>query len=227
MNSKTQFDTDREILDWKNSLLSSGNFTDENVTELESHLKDEIDNIHSTELNVEEKFLIAQKRIGYEDTLNAAFNPKGKLGFQKLSWGLQAILFLFLFKEMTILFTYFSGDLILINDLVKTVPNFILAIIFQALAVTILVMIFRKTMRLNNKYKDSLRPNIFVLSSLLITFLVRVGYFMLVGSPAAMMESMTVIQTMSFIPPVLTVVLMIFITMNEKRRKTMGKVISS
>lgn len=226
MNSKTQFDTNQEILEWKNSLLSSGNFTDENIMELESHLRDEIDNIHSAELNVDEKFLIAQKRIGHTDTLNAAFNPKGKLGFQKFSWGLQAILFLFLFKEMTLLFTYFSGDLILINDLVNTVPNFILAIIFQALAVTVLVVIFRKAMRLNNKYKDSLRPNIFMVSSLLITFLVRVGYFILVGNPAAMTETMTVIQTMSFIPPVLTVFLILFITINEKRRRTIGKAVS-
>lgn len=210
---------EQEILAWKHRLQSTGHFDHEHILELESHLLDEIDNLKGKDLADEEVFLLAQRRIGSHETLSRAYNPQGRFTFEKISWGLQGILFLFLFREMSLLFTYFSGDLILVNDFTNTTLNFTLAIVFQLLAISVLVVVFKTTLYLNRKYRDSLRPNIFILSSLATSFLLRTLYFMVFGNPAAMAESITIAQSLSFLPLVLVVVAMITITVQEKRRR--------
>ncbi|GEM_PF-4988223 len=210
---------EQEIQRWKDSLLNSGNFDYEHILELESHLLDEIDNLQGKGLQDEEILLLAQRRIGSYETLSQAYNPNGKFTFEKISWGLQGILFLFLFRELSLLFTYFSSDIILVNDFINTGLNFSLAIVFQLLAMLVLIVVFKRTLYLSSKYRSSLRPNIFIISSLVTTFLLRLVYFKLVDNPAAMVEPVTVAQTLSFFPLVLVVLTMIVVIIREKRSK--------
>ncbi|MCE7993270.1 MAG: hypothetical protein HEP71_14890 [Roseivirga sp.] len=227
MESTTEFDLNSAIADWKETLAYSGNFNGDQIEELESHLMEEIDHLSSEKLNTEEVFMIAKKRIGSVHTLEKAYNPSSKLRFEKISWGLQALLFLFLFKEMTRLFTYFSGDLILRNDLVDTGLKFGLSIAAQVVAITLLILIFKRVLRLNQKYRDSLKPNLFMICALLSTFVLRVVYFVAVGNPAAMFEPIIVAQTMSFLPLVLAVLFIVFITISEYRKRNTGKIQTS
>lgn len=221
MESTTQFDLTSAIADWKETLMSSGNFNGDQIEELESHLTEEIDNIGSKNLTSEEVFMIAQRRIGSVHTLKKAYTSSSKLRFEKISWGLQGILFLFLFKEMTWLFTYFSGDLILRNDFVEVGTKYGLSIAFQMVAVTLLILIFRRALQLNKKYRDSLKPNLFMICALLVTFVIRIVYFVEAGNPAAIFEPIIVAQTLSVLPPVLVVLFIVFITVREYHtRKT-------
>ncbi len=217
---------EQEIQRWKDSLLNSGNFDYEHILELESHLLDEIDNLQGKGLQDEEILLLAQRRIGSHETLSQAYNPNGKFTFKKISWGLQGILFLFLFRELSLLFTYFSSDIILVSDFINTGLNFSLAIVFQLLAMLVLIAVFKRTLYLSSKYRSSLRPNIFIISSLVITFLLRLVYFKLVDNPAAMVEPVTVAQTLSFFPLVLVVLTMIVAIIREKRSKQFDGVLS-
>lgn len=223
MENTTKFDLTSAIADWKETLMSSGNFNGDQIEELESHLAEEIDNIGSENLTAEEVLMIAQRRIGSVHTLEKAYNPSSKLGFEKISWGLQGLLFLFLFKEITRLFTYFSGDLILRNDFVNTGTKYGLSIAFQMVAVTLLILIFRRALQLNKKYRDSLKPNLFMVCALLVTFIIRVVYFVAASNPAAMFEPIMVAQTLSILPPVLVILFIVLITVREYRTRNTSK----
>jgi hypothetical protein len=61
---------DRLITSWSDHLRARGNFTETDIRELESHLRDEIDDLISSGLAADEAFLISIKRLGNADALS-------------------------------------------------------------------------------------------------------------------------------------------------------------
>ncbi len=67
------FDLEIAIADWKQSLASLETVSDDNVAELETHLRECVTTLDAMGLNSEEAFLIAQRRIGPPCELDAEF----------------------------------------------------------------------------------------------------------------------------------------------------------
>lgn len=63
------FELNEQIEKWRNSLIASKSFQMQDIDELESHLRDEIDELSDTKLSPEEVFVIAINRLGYIDNL--------------------------------------------------------------------------------------------------------------------------------------------------------------
>lgn len=64
------FDLEIQINSWRDHLRARGNFTEIDLSELESHLRDEIDDLISSGLSADEAFLISVKRLGNADAIS-------------------------------------------------------------------------------------------------------------------------------------------------------------
>lgn len=78
MATKTTFNLEASIKNWKESMLKNSSFTSDNIYELESHLLEEIDELQHLGLTEEEAFLIAKKRIGCYQELKTEFYKVNK-----------------------------------------------------------------------------------------------------------------------------------------------------
>ncbi len=67
------FDLETQIRDWKHHLQEHSSIGYGDLEELESHLRDSIDELVATQLNNEEAFLIAVKRLGDVDSIQREF----------------------------------------------------------------------------------------------------------------------------------------------------------
>lgn len=98
MENATKFDLEKNIAQWK-QMLSQKGMNHENMLELESHLLDEIDLLKTKDLNVEEAFFIARKRIGTVDTLTEEYKKidDAVIPLASLMTALKGILLYFVF----------------------------------------------------------------------------------------------------------------------------------
>ena len=78
MENRTKFNLIENIEIWKSELSQNSNMTLDNITELESHLLDEIAELEKMGLNTEESLLIAKYRIGNTKELTAEFGKVNK-----------------------------------------------------------------------------------------------------------------------------------------------------
>ena len=67
------FDLDRRVSEWEDRLRERGTLTNEDIVELESHLREEIETLARVGLSEEEAFIIGAKRIGESDRLSTEF----------------------------------------------------------------------------------------------------------------------------------------------------------
>jgi hypothetical protein len=67
------FDLENNVRAWADGLRSRKSFRAEDVVELESHLREEIDGLAKTGLSSEEAFLVAEHRIGRPEALAAEY----------------------------------------------------------------------------------------------------------------------------------------------------------
>lgn len=75
MESRTEFNIEQAVDQWKGELKQSLLFTKGNLWELESHLYDEIDRLQELGLSDEEAFVLAKHHLGTKDEL---INEYGK-----------------------------------------------------------------------------------------------------------------------------------------------------
>lgn len=67
------FEMEREINSWTDHLRAQGHFKEGDIQELESHLRDEIEDLQSAGLSEDESFLISVKRMGNLDAVSSEF----------------------------------------------------------------------------------------------------------------------------------------------------------
>jgi hypothetical protein len=67
------FELESEIQAWKNHLSANSNLTEIDINKLESHLRDEIENLTVAGLSRDEAFLISVKRLGSVDAVSKEF----------------------------------------------------------------------------------------------------------------------------------------------------------
>jgi hypothetical protein len=88
MGEETMFDLNEQITKWRDSLKESQSLESKDIDELESHLREEIDNLSGSKLSVEEIFRIATHRLGNTDNLAYEYAKvnRGKQDRQNISW---------------------------------------------------------------------------------------------------------------------------------------------
>ena len=67
------FDLESKIKEWNNNLRDKGKFLHQDIEELESHLRDEIEALQKKDLTEEEAFIIAIKRLGNSEILSKEY----------------------------------------------------------------------------------------------------------------------------------------------------------
>ncbi|MEN6349546.1 MAG: permease prefix domain 1-containing protein [Syntrophomonas sp.] len=75
------FDLETQIRSWSDHLRARGNLAENDINELESHLRDEIDDLKEAGLATDEAFLISVKRLGNVDAIAHEF---AKVNTEKL-----------------------------------------------------------------------------------------------------------------------------------------------
>jgi len=71
---RTMFDLESQIRKWRRHTQSAGSLGAQDVEELESHLRDTIDELTERGVNVEEAFIVAVHRMGDADELHHEFS---------------------------------------------------------------------------------------------------------------------------------------------------------
>ena len=71
MGTRTEFDLDHHITNWRKQFLADSTFYSEEVEELENHVRDGVEHLMETGLSQEEAFYEAIDRLGSPETLNA------------------------------------------------------------------------------------------------------------------------------------------------------------
>ncbi len=72
------FDLEREVNGWRDYLMATGSIRDPELEELESHLRDEIEDLKLLSLSDEEAFLIAVNRMGNRNCIAGEFSKLRK-----------------------------------------------------------------------------------------------------------------------------------------------------
>ncbi len=88
-----QFDLSAAILNWQDQLKRSPQFRDENLAELESHLRDAVERLQGQELSEEEAFMIATHRIGSVEQLETEYEKINRNPMNKIAHGLVLVFF--------------------------------------------------------------------------------------------------------------------------------------
>ena len=73
MATATTFDLSQAILQWREKLTTSPQFHAEEISELESHLRDSVITLQANGLSPEESFLIASRRVGTVEQIEPEF----------------------------------------------------------------------------------------------------------------------------------------------------------
>lgn len=102
------FELEKEITRWRERLSHSESFTPDHVAEMESHLRDSVEDLQSRELSTEEAFLIANRRLGTAEELRSEFNKENlaSLWAGRVMWILVGAFFI----RLVVKFCVFVGD---------------------------------------------------------------------------------------------------------------------
>jgi hypothetical protein len=73
MGTKNMFDVSKSLNDWREQLRQGGRCRQEDIDELEEHLREEMTKLVRIELSDEEAFLLAARRLGGVDALGEEF----------------------------------------------------------------------------------------------------------------------------------------------------------
>lgn len=98
----------QSIQTWRSSLEKTGHFSKEQLDELESHLRDEIDQLTTEVLTNEEKVLVAGNRLGSSSTLAKAYSKDRLFDFSRMSVFAQLLLGITTFFSLAQLCLYFA-----------------------------------------------------------------------------------------------------------------------
>ena len=215
MKIHKSFDLETALDQWRQSLDSSGDFNKDQQEELTSHLRDELDNLAGNSLSDEEKWLVAQQRIGSVGTLQAAFTQQKGLGMQKLIWGLQAIILLWLFNNLVTLFNWIGADIILANKLHDALTKYSISFGLQAIGLIPLLLVIKYLVKLHRTGKGTVKANLFMVGALALTLALRVIYLQLDGYAAAVYEPIIAHSLTVALAPLVTIVVVLVISWRE------------
>ena len=216
MKNNTPFDLEKAIDTWQEKLSNTGNFNDEEQRELVSHLRDELDNLQGKALRDEERLLIAQQRLGSVSTLEAAYGHQS-LGIKQLIWGLQGLMMFWFFSNLTALFNWVGGDIILTYKLDERLTKYSVSFGLQAIGLVITLLVIRHLVKMHKSGQATFRSNIFLVSALAVSIGCRLVYLKYIGSVTAIYEPIVVSGVALALAPLITMVMVVLLSWREYR----------
>lgn len=113
METTTPFDLNQAIEQWRGSLRQSPAFRQENLDELESHLRDSIAILKDRSLSDEEAFLIATRRAGSGAALGTEFGKinSNSIWMNRILWMLIGTQVFVMARTLTNTISYVTGVL--------------------------------------------------------------------------------------------------------------------
>jgi hypothetical protein len=104
-------DIERQIEQWRIGLAASELLGNSDVSELENHLREEMEQLKTSDLSDEEAFLIARRRLGDTEALAAEFAKvnSGRRFANRLLWMAIGVLSYFLMFQLSLLATRVSA----------------------------------------------------------------------------------------------------------------------
>jgi hypothetical protein len=176
MKAQNTFDLPSQVGQWKSRLASSAQMDVDAIAELESHLLDEMDSLKKSQLNDEERFIIAQHRIGSETTLVKAFKGENRFNFQKVSWFGQAFMFLLSFIILSKMARIFTIDTFVELQLESQLSFLMGYLAIEIAAIGLLYLAYRKIQKVESIVKANLL-SISCLGSTIILHLIQSYFF--------------------------------------------------
>ena len=85
MGTRTEFDLDRHLTNWRKQFLADSTFYSEEVEELENHVRDGVKHLMDTGLSEEDAFYEATGRLGNPDTLRTDYKRARSLSERSFS----------------------------------------------------------------------------------------------------------------------------------------------
>lgn len=120
MENQTPFDLNEAIRCWRTNLESSPSLTPENISELETHLRDSTVTLHAQGISEEEAFWLAARRLGCGKELDREYhkvNPKA-VWFSRVLWMLVGIYSLKIMGMLTggVVWGFLTGSRVFFPD---------------------------------------------------------------------------------------------------------------
>ncbi len=181
METPGQFQLELAVDSYLQQLQLNGNYTPDDIEELKSHLLDEVDDLQQKQLNKEEAFMVAKKRLGKEDELNREYAKVNGLRFYNRDLFITVLsictfLFLFYFYNLVVdavsQASYFKNS----NPFVFGITNYIFQFLFLG-GVLYLVFNSKKYIAFLERYFVRSPANFSVIIILLLVFIYFVFRF--------------------------------------------------
>jgi hypothetical protein len=105
METPTPFDLNQAVHCWRAALAEHSTTDDENLNELESHLRDSVATLQTRGLSAEEAFLIASRRLGRPEEIGPEFGKvnTGIIWRSRALWMLTGMLLLIVGRDLSLM----------------------------------------------------------------------------------------------------------------------------
>lgn len=181
MERTAEFNLNHSISSWRNRLWASGNYSQEDLDELASHLVDEMDGLREKGLIEEEQFLLATHRLGSTSTLDKAYEQSDTFRFRKISWFAQAFIFMSMLIILSKMARLIMQDLYIAGQLDNQLYFLGIYLLLELTAVILIYFIYGLVQR-----KMSLvKANTTAIIGLIAIVSVYLGYAFIFPSDAA------------------------------------------
>jgi hypothetical protein len=171
MENTADFDLNRAIADWRHQLGQSPAYRADDLEEMESHLRDALEQLRTAGLTEEEAFLVATRRVGAPRVLEAEFAKiNGRsVWLDRLLWmlvGVQAWMLTgalastFSWLTGWFVFTYFQGSGWLPRKLdgsILSIPMLLVSVINLLAIAAFCVLCWRYARRIGPRLPELLR----------------------------------------------------------------------
>lgn len=178
-------DLNEQIQSWRQSVSRSGALKQDDLDELEEHLRESIAELTAAGLSEEEGFLVAQHRLGTADAISVEFSKVNSLSFwcNRLQWLWAGYI------VGSIYVRFLSG--FSLNPVPTVSPRFVIAMLFNGLILGLFYLI---------PYANLLRKPIHSIqgesepSKSFMALLASIVSFVVIGIPVFFCMSVTVAQ---------------------------------
>jgi len=208
-----------QLDNWRNNLYATGNFNAEELNELESHLLDEMENVAASSLTDNEKMLVAEHRLGSVNALNKAYSKKSWISQTHISWSLQVLMAYFILGEVVAIMTFVAADIIEVFGITSSLFKYGVSAGMQLFGLVMLVFFLRYIIKRNYKSRSLVKPNMIMAVTGASLFLLRILYFVFIGSPIIIYEPLLVSGLFRFIPIIFAISAIIILSLKAWKKK--------
>ena len=161
-------DVNRDIEQWKHSLIIADSFSTENIEELESHLRDSMETLSEQGLSEKEAFLVARDRIGETAELTEEFSKENSFMVwgRRVLWMLMGIVIFQVGLQLNTIAVYLVSSLAVLFRLplgFMNIASIVIRVGLTCLLVTVMIMgpmLYVKSQAIRNMLRGARKMSI-------------------------------------------------------------------